>query len=107
VVARRKTPKGERELPPIAYENPYALLTRDELQAALLEVDDALATLAPDSPKRLELKAKRTLIVQGDLWRMVRVGIGTWAGGKPIGSDPPIEVTPGPYVSDYVIEDRR
>ncbi len=42
-----------------------------------------------------------------ELRRLRRSGVISWGGGKPKGSDPPIPITPGPPVSDYVIEDRR
>jgi hypothetical protein len=41
------------------------------------------------------------------LWRLVDDGVANWSGGKPRGSDPPIEVTPGPPISDYIIENRH
>ena len=44
--------------------------------------------------------------VERVLRNLVKSGFASWAGGKPKGSDPPIEITPGPPVSDYVIEDR-
>jgi hypothetical protein len=40
------------------------------------------------------------------LWRLVR-RFALWAGGKPKGADPLIELTPGPDISDYINEDRR
>ena len=107
MVAKRKARKDEVRLPPAARDNPYAMCSREELDAALKEVDAALAALPEDALQRTDLRATRTLVVQGYLWRMVRMGLATWAGGKPKGSTPPIPVTPGPYISDYVIEDRR
>jgi hypothetical protein len=41
------------------------------------------------------------------LRRLVKSGFMLWAGGKPKGADPLIELTPGPDVSDYINEDRR
>ena len=29
-----------------------------------------------------------------------------WSGGKPMGTEPPVPITPGRPVSDYVVEDR-
>src|SRR3954471_20193492 len=107
MVAKRKTPKDERELPPAARKNPYALLSRDELDAALKEIDEQLGKLTVDSDERRTLKHERDLVSQGYLWQMVRQGKAYWAGGKPKGLDPLVEVTPGPPISDYVIEDRR
>ena len=106
MVAKRKTRKDERELPAVALENPYALLSREELDAAWTAVVAALAT-TPIGQKRNELEAKKGLVSQGYAWLMVRQGVANWAGGKPKGADPPIEITPGPPISDYVVEDRR
>jgi hypothetical protein len=106
VIARRKTPKDERELPPAARENPYALLSREEIAAALEEIDHALVKVSDDSETTPLLK-KRHQIVEGDAWRMMREGLGTWNGGQPRGSKNPVKYSPGPYISDYVIEDRR
>jgi hypothetical protein len=105
MVAKRKTPKGERELPPIAHENPYAFLSREELDAAWSDVTVALEA-AKSARERAQLAKKKGLISQGYVWRMVRHGIATWSGGKPRGTRNPVPITPGPYVSDYVVEDR-
>jgi hypothetical protein len=107
MVARRKTRKDERELPPAARENPYALLSREELDAAWDEVVTQLLAISEGLPERQALEAERGLISQGYAWLMVREGIGRWGGGKPKGADPLIEITPGPPISDYIIEDRR
>src|SRR5687767_11438455 len=107
MVARRKARKDERELPPAARENPYALLSREELDAAWNEVVAQLAAMPEGSPERVPLEAKQSLISQGYGWRMMRIGLGKWGGGKPQGANPLIEITPGPPISDYIIEDRR
>jgi len=107
VVAKRKAPKDERELPPAARENPYATYSREALDAALAEVDASLAALPPGASGRDDLARRRTQIADGYIWRMVRLGLASWSGGKPQGSKNPVKVTPGPYISDYVIEDRR
>jgi len=107
VVAKRKTRKDEHELPPAALENPYALLSREELDAAWDEVQARLAALPDAPPERDGLSKRREQISDGYLWRMVRLGLLTWSGGKPKGSKNPVKVSPGPYISDYVIEDRR
>jgi tetratricopeptide (TPR) repeat protein len=49
----------------------------------------------------------RRSIVEMALRDLVRSGFASWDGGKPLGSDPPIEITPGPPVSDYVHKHRR
>ena len=41
------------------------------------------------------------------MMRLVKSGFAYWAGGKPKGADPLIELTPGPDSSDYINEDRR
>jgi tetratricopeptide (TPR) repeat protein len=41
------------------------------------------------------------------LWSLVHQGFASWSGGKPQGSDPPIEVSPGPPISDLIHEMRR
>ena len=45
--------------------------------------------------------------VRWALRRLAKKGIISWSGGKPEGLDPLVKLTPGPDVSDYVIEDRR
>ena len=107
MVAKRKGRKDEVELPPAARENPYAMLSRQEIESALKELDSNLASLPDAAPEREELLRKRALISQGFGWLMVREGLLSWAGGKPKGLDPLIEITPGPPISDYIIEDRR
>ena len=107
MVAKRKTRKDERELPAVALENPYALLSREEIAAALREVDQAIALASEESPHCESLRKKRHQIVEGDAWRMMREGLGVWTGGQPQGSKNPVKYSPGPYISDYVIEDRR
>jgi hypothetical protein len=107
VVAKRKTHKNEVELPAAGRENPYAMLSREELDAKLAEIDAKLAQMPDESPQRETLKRERNLVSQGYGWLLVRQGFMSWEGGKPKGLDPLIEVTPGPPISDYIIEDRR
>lgn len=97
----------ERPLPEAALSNPYSMLSREELDAAFHAVEIEMSAL-PESAKarRKQLVARRQQISEGFSWLMVRQGKAEWAGGKPKGSNPPIEVTPGPYISDYIIEDR-
>jgi Flp pilus assembly protein TadD len=80
-----------------------ALLALGRLGEAQAAVEQALK-LAPDDE---DAKKLRRGILDAMLRRLVRSGFASWAGGKPKGSDPPIEITPGPPISDYVIEDRR
>jgi len=107
MVAKRKGRKDEHELPDAARDNPYALLSREQLDFQLARIDAELKPLQPDSEQRVALKHERSLVSQGYLWLMVRNGEASWAGGKPKGLDPLIEITPGPPISDYIIEDRR
>jgi hypothetical protein len=107
MVAKRKPRKDERELPAVALENPYALLSREELDAAWEETKNRLLAAGIGTPEFVALEEKQGLISQGYAWLMVREGLGTWSGGKPKGTRRPVPVTPGPYVSDYIIEDRR
>lgn len=53
---------------------------------------------------RLELGERA--VKEAHLWRLVDQGIADWNGGHPKGSENPVELTPGPPVSDYVIQDR-
>jgi hypothetical protein len=106
MVAKRKTPKDEVPLPPAARDNPYAMCSREELDAALHDIDVTLASLPKESPERIELREKRTQVVQAYAWRMVRIGLASWNGGKPKDRVPVI-ATPGPRVASYVHEQRR
>jgi hypothetical protein len=85
--------------------NPYAELSREELDAELRNIDESLA-LPSAVPEREELEARRKKIVQGYLWLMVRDGKAAWSGGKPEGSNPLIELTPGPPIWQLVSEGR-
>ena len=57
----------------------------------------------PDG-SRLELGERA--LKEEYLWRLVDEGIARWNGGHPKGSKNPVRITPGPPVSDYVIQDR-
>ena len=41
------------------------------------------------------------------LWRLVDDGLAHWSGGKPKGSKRPVKLTPGPSISDLIIEERE
>jgi hypothetical protein len=95
------------KLPEAALRNPYATASREELDAALREVDIKLAaTSAEDVAQRKKMEKKRKQIVEGYLWLMVREGKAEWSGGKPKGSRHPARITPGSPISAYIIEDR-
>lgn len=70
---------------------------------ALTALDRAIE-LQPDDQGLVSCRRK---ILQELLRGLRRRGVVSWAGGKPTGSHPRIPITPGPPVSDYVIEDRR
>jgi hypothetical protein len=63
-----------------------------------------MVAVRPDDAKTI---ARRRALVEKELRALARKGVISWAGGKPKGSQPPIPISPGPPVSDYVIEDRR
>ena len=87
---------------PVALHNRgVALAQLGRYEEAVAAYDRALA-LVPDDAV---IAARRT-ILDNILRGLRRSGVVSWAGGKPQGSNPPIPITPGPPVSDYVIEDR-
>jgi hypothetical protein len=95
------------ELPEAARKNPYATLTREELDAALSEIDEQLAALPEHAKtKRTKALANRRQILDGYLWLLVREGKAHWAGGKPKGSKHPVKLPPGVSASQYIIEER-
>ena len=69
-----------------------------------LELIDRALNLRPADADLLTLR-RETLGAQ--LKHLAKKGFASWSGGKPKGSEPPIPVTPGRPVSDYVIEDRH
>ena len=80
-----------------------ALVKLDKLREAHQDVDLALEL----KPGLKEAKTFRREVLDMFIWRTVEAGYAHWDGSKPKGSNPPIEITPGPPISDYVIEDRR
>jgi len=74
-----------------------------DLRAALALVDGLLVS-EPANQSAHELRRE---IVDRSLRKLARTGFASWGGGKPKGSNPRIRITPGPPVSDYVIEDRQ
>jgi len=63
-----------------------------------------LSLLESEGGMRMELGNRA--VREEHLWRLVDEGFARWSGGKPEGSNPPVTITPGPPVSDYVIQDR-
>jgi tetratricopeptide (TPR) repeat protein len=66
----------------------YGLGRASEAVSAL---DEALAKDDTD------LRQLRQEIVRAVLSSTTRAGFASWSGGKPAGSHPPIEITPGPF----------
>ena len=102
----------------IAYDSALAVKPKDAgtlankglALAHMGRLEDALNTLDKALRKRganPNVRAARATIVGEILRGLRRKGLITWAGGKPKGSEQPLALTPGPDVSDYVIEDRR
>ena len=78
-----------------------SLARKGHVRESLDEIDRALGEELDDL-ERIELRKLRTELVDHDLWTMVKAGAATWSGGKPKGSNPPIDVTPGPPISDFI-----
>ncbi len=91
-------------------DDPGTLANRGLALAHIGRHEEALAALnhsleeRPDEPNAA---SARRAILEEVLRRLVRKRVVNWAGGKPQGSHPRIPITPGPPVSDYVIEDRK
>ena len=90
---------------PLNYSARYnlcvSLQSAGEHESALDEVNKALEVWEDEGFGEL-----RSEIVHGHLVRLVKAGFASWSGRKPRGGRPPVEITPGPPVSDYVIQDR-
>jgi tetratricopeptide (TPR) repeat protein len=69
---------------------------------ALRAVNAARAIRPHDS----RIRALHEAILHEVLRGLTRKGLARWSGGKPKGTSPLIPITPGPDISDYVIEDR-
>jgi hypothetical protein len=61
--------------------------------------------VAKRKPKH-EVEATDREEVERVMHALVKSGFASWSGKRPTGSKNPVEVTPGPPVSDYVIQDR-
>jgi hypothetical protein len=73
------------------------------LREALIAVDKVLE-LAPQNPALLSLRQQ---LIDAQLWALVDQGIATWSGGKPPLHKRVAKITPGPPLSDWIIENRR
>jgi tetratricopeptide (TPR) repeat protein len=78
-------------------------LSLGQLEDALDDVHKALQF----APNQKELQIRRRGILDAYLWRLVEGGEAAWSGGKPKGSKRPVKLTPGPPVSDYIVEERQ
>jgi Flp pilus assembly protein TadD len=74
-----------------------ALFQLDQLKESVVAFNESLA-FRPDD----EVAAMRHAALEALLWNLVDQGFASWSGGRPKGSDPPIEVTPGPPISDLI-----
>jgi hypothetical protein len=67
---------------------------------AVKELDLLKASEDPD------VEYLRRRMVDDASSRLVTDGFGAWSGKRPDGAKKPVPTSPGPPVSDYVIEDR-
>jgi len=94
-------------------ERPNSVAGLRSAISSLLELgklDDAYELIErrlASQPGNSTLQKLKRKILDAYLWRMVEEGLADWSGGSPKGSPNPVEITPGPPISDYVIEDRR
>ena len=86
--------------------NLAAALARSRKHKEAVAAIDRAWEIARNDEDRQSLADLRQQIVEASLRKLVRRGIVSWSGDRPKGSDPPVPITPGPPVSDYVIEDR-
>ena len=77
------------------------LLTRYEEAFAIVE-----ATLKKDHALRHDLEELRQDIVDANLRRLVQKRVISWSGGKPTGPATKIELSPGPPISQWIIDSR-
>lgn len=92
---------------PVArFNRSWSLLRLGELDAALIDIDAVLEAV-DESQQREQVLARRRQIIDAALWRLVDSGFASWNGEKPRGSKNPVKLSPGPPVSDYIIEERR
>jgi tetratricopeptide (TPR) repeat protein len=70
------------------------------------EAYEATKHAAALEPSEAESALLRQLILDEFLRRLSKRRVISWGGGKPKGSIPPIPITAGPPISDYVVEDR-
>jgi tetratricopeptide (TPR) repeat protein len=109
---------GRREEAVAAYDRALALMPNDPATWAnrglalmqlkrhsegLTSIDKAIE-LSPADPGLITCRQQ---ILRDLLRRITDQGVVSWSGGRPMGSRPPVAVTPGPPVSDYVSNDRR
>jgi Flp pilus assembly protein TadD len=90
----------------VAYNGALALARSARFHEAIRLIDSRLSRRIR-SQERRDLEVLRRDILEASLWKLVDDGFVEWSGGKPRGTNRPVRLTPGPPVSDYVIEDRR
>jgi len=86
-------------------KNPAMLRHKAFALVELSRIKEALATL--EDLKHPTVDDARKKVLRFHLQKLAKSGFASWRGGKPTGSNPRIPITPGPPVSDYVIEDRQ
>ena len=89
------------------FNRSWSLLQVGELGLALEDIDAVLRELGDSGLQKEQVLIRRRQILDASLWNLVKSGFASWSGGKPEGSKNPIKITPGPPVSDYLIQDRR
>jgi hypothetical protein len=81
----------------------------DEI-ASGLKLPESTVTKRVEKLMSLGLVRRRSEPMSDDeaaLWRMVDAGKARWPGGQPHGSRHPAKLTPGPPISDYIIQERE
>lgn len=79
----------------------------DPALRSLLKSLESLGYIQALASDEIRIELGPRALREAGLWRMVDDGLANWSGGKPKGSTHPVKVSPGPPVSDYVIQDRR
>ncbi len=86
-------------------ENPIMLRNKAYAFWEMGQLPEAVSTL-----KQLNhpiLKDALRMLLDLHLHSLARRKLISWSGGKPLGRKNPIKLTPGPSVSDYIIEERQ
>ena len=86
-------------------KNPIMLRNQAFVLAELGRTEEALRTL--ECFKHPISQEARRPILDLHLKRLVESGFASWSGEKPKGSKNPVKLTPGPPVSDDIVEERQ